>query len=358
MNTRIILSIALITLPACGDEHANSTALDIRLVPDLNLNSVSQVAGAVDTIRVVVDSPQGLYPPGSESVDGNVQVQDEDNDPSDLELAATVSVPPGRLPVVRIERGGLRDVPLDIRFIGHASSTPSVRVAEGLVRGLRFESGQIREVPVLFNLRPERLPPRVVEVQPPDGTSLDVCEVDTIVIVFSKPMDRSTLLIPGSFTVDLDPVPGPIVLDASGYIATYAVENPELGKSRSYRVTVSTSVRSQDGAGLDQVAAEPGAQPYDMRFNMECDSIGPNSGAIPCRAESGVKGSCPGEGRFACVDGACIPVACETASCAPPFVCDPATLRCEVDCRSYGGATCPQDRPACDEVSGVCIPET
>lgn len=364
MTTRLALRNALIALaaagsPGCSDDAVDAPALDLQLVPDINLNGVSQIASAIDTLRVIVDSPQGLYPPGSESVNGPVEVRDEDNDPSDLELVATVSVPSGRLPLLRIERGGLPDAPLDIRIIGHASADPSVRVAEGMVRGIRFDSNGVKDVPISFNIRPELLPPRVTEVQPADGTHLQPCRVDTIVVVFSRPILASTLVASGNFVVDRDPAPASIVVDGSGYIATYTAGAPLLAESFPYRITISTNVRSKDGIGLDQVAAEPGAQPYDANFGMSCDMQEPALDPVLCSPETGSDGTCPGQGRFACVEGACIPADCDQSSCAPSFVCNPATLRCEVDCRIYGEVeVCPTDRPACDVESGACVTGT
>lgn len=341
----------------CGSETVEETAIDMELVPDINLNSPSQIVASIDTLRLIIDSPEGLYPPGSESIVGNLEVRDADDDPSDLELIATVAVPAGRLPSVRIERGGLPDVSLDIRVIGLQSDRPDVRLAEGRVRGIRFDPDDVKPLSVAFNLRPEVLPPRVTEVQPADDTFLMPCRVDTIVVVFSKPMDSASLLKPGNFAVDRDPLPESIVVDPSGFIATYTTGDLKLEEGNlSYRVTILSEAKSRDGVALDQVGAEPGAQPYSGLFTMRCNFQEPTLEPVLC-SPAEPDGSCPGAGRFRCDGGACVPAGCDQSVCGPGFVCDPATLLCEVDCRAYGDVeVCPESRPVCDPGSGACVP--
>jgi len=344
-------------LLGCGSEASEETAIDVELVPDINLNSANQIVTSIDTLRLIIDSPEGLYPPGSESIRGNVEVRDADDDPSDLELIATVKLPSGKLPTVRLEQGGLPDVSLDIRVIGSQSDRPDVRLAEGRVRGIRFARDQVKPLSVAFNLRPEVLPPRVTEVQPADDTFLQPCRVDTIVVVFSKPIEHTSLIEPGHFEVDRDPAPASIVVDPSGFIATYTTGDLKLEEGNlSYRVTIRSEVKSRDGVALDQVGAEPGAQPYSGLFTMRCDFMEPALVPVLCSPEE-PDGSCPGDGRFRCDAGACVPAGCKQSLCGPGFVCDPATLLCEVDCRAYGDVeVCPETRPVCDPGSGACVP--
>ncbi len=347
------------SMVACsGNGDATPTALDFELVPDININGPAEVAASIDTLTFIVDSPQGLYPPGSESKDGNVEIKDMDGDPSDLELVATVPITPARLPLVRIERGGLRDVSLDVLVIGtNNKDNPVTHIAEGRVQGIRFQADQIQTIPLSFNIRPDRLPPRVTEVQPADGTNIKSCKVDTIVVVFSKPMNAASVKAPGNFVVKEDASPQSIVLDSSGFIATYLVGSLKSDTTPfSFHLEISTDVMSEDFVRLDQVGGDPGAQPYASTFTLQCDPTQPALGEALCGSGDVQQGNCPDPYRFTCVQGACVPTACTSSICVPGYVCDSATLHCEVDCRRYGDIdVCPADRSACDSATGACV---
>jgi hypothetical protein len=352
-----LLAVAL--LPAsCADEEGD-TAFDLELTPDPNLGSAEQLAAQIDTVLLVVDSPQGLYPSSAAQVVGNVQVKNVDAD-AWLELVVTVPVPSGRLPWIRLRQGGLPDNPLDIRVSGvHTMGRLAETVALGRVQGLRFTAGSVQSVTLPFNVRPELLPPRVLQVLPANTTQVAPCRVRQIAVVFSRPMDAASLLEAGAITVTSGAVAGGVTLhglrlDPEGLVAVFEPDNLEYpGASRIlYHVSVATSVRDRNGFGLDQDPAEPGTRAYDADFSLRCNGV-----AFDVCGSGAADATCPGDGRLDCVDDACLlsPHSCE-GHCPGGWTCADATGICEVDCTAYGGAdVCPRDRPYCDDDSGVCL---
>ena len=107
--------LALLTLlVGCSAQDA---ALDLELVQDLNLNTTEQLAASVDTIRLIVDSDEGLYTSDEAQVGNGFRIENVDTDAA-YELVIEASVPANELPRVRLERGGLPIGPLDIRLEG------------------------------------------------------------------------------------------------------------------------------------------------------------------------------------------------------------------------------------------------
>ncbi len=92
------VALALTTLGACADAGA---AIDLELVVDPNMAPRGQVLAEVALYRVVLDSADGLYRPGEESVLGDMEIADFDGDPDDLELVVRVSALDARLPWIR-----------------------------------------------------------------------------------------------------------------------------------------------------------------------------------------------------------------------------------------------------------------
>jgi hypothetical protein len=338
-----VIAIAALGLLACQP----GAAFDLELVPDPNVATEAQLLEQVGTIVFVLDSPGGLYAPGKEGIDGSIQIKDADADPGDLELVVTLPVDGPTLPTVRIERGGLPDVPIDVRVIGLSIAGNGPPVADGVLRGLRFGSEPER-VSLPFDLRDEVLPPRVDDVIPADGSSVPGCSVPSILLVFSRPVDEATLTAPGAVRVEPGGMPVTVTLDEAGLVATIvptALEGD--GPSLTYRVTVGSSVIDREGHPLDQVAGEAGPQPYEADFHQTC-SPPPMNPDTPCGAAS-----CPASGRLACIAEQCVPVAC-TAECGAGAVCDPLRDQCVDDCRMGGAASICLEGSLCGAESGLC----
>ena len=261
---------SLLLALGCAAESGD-TALDLELNPDPNVNTPEQLVAALETIVLVLDSPDGLYPPGSERVVGDVQIKNVDTDAAP-EVVVLVPVPPGRLPWIRVSRGGLPDEPLTIRVTGLAAGGSTRAIASGSVEGILFEEGEIVPVSIPFDLGPEVRAPRVEEVLPPDEAEAAGCVVGEVTIVFAEPMDETTVTADGAIAIERngDPVSiGPVRLSGSGYIATVTPSGLS-GAPLRYRVTVATSVRGLDGNALDQSAAQEGDQAYDAEFQLGC----------------------------------------------------------------------------------------
>lgn len=263
------IAVFLCEICGCGDGQVEP-ALDLALVPDPNLNSAEQIAGRVDSIVLVLDAATGLYAGQPQTV-GNVQIKNADGDP-ELELVVAAALPAGRLPRLRLLRGELPDVPLEIRIAGlSARAGDPSPVASGRVFGARFSAGQM-DFPVPFNLVPEVLPPRVIDTSPTDGGTAQGCGVPLITLVFSKPISAASLQAPGALTVVPGGPPARITVDASGRVASFAptglTGNPVSGIN--YRITVSTTVVDASGATLDQLPGIAGAEPFVADFHLLC----------------------------------------------------------------------------------------
>lgn len=338
------LLVTSTVLAACADEP---TAIDLELIPDININTPEHVRGAITSLLLVIDSPDGLYPAGAETVQGNLQVRNADVDP-DLELVVSIDMPAGRLPSVRLLRGGLPDVALDIRVLGIDSD--STTVAVGRVQGVTFAADRVQEVAAPFNLKPELLPPRVTEVFPIDGGTTG-CDGFDIVAIFSKPVAPETVLAAGAFVVEPGGPPAQLGVSADDRVAQM---RPSTNVD-AYEVLLSTTITDRDGVHLDQIAAQDGDQPFLATYQIVC--TGSELLTSCSQPEPGLIPTCPGgSGRLACVSGSCVPTSCDGAACAPGYVCDSVTAVCEVDCRSYGGEACPPQRPRCDDTTGTCVP--
>ncbi len=342
-------------LAGCADDV---TAIDFELVSDPNVNSTEQVAGAIDSVLVIVDSADGLYTPAEATRVGNVQIRNADANPDDLELVALIAVPTGRLPVIRLLQGGLPDVALDVRVTGVRGAEETV-VALGHLGGARFEAARVTTSTVPFNIRPELLPPRVVDVLPRDGDLAQGCEVATLVVMFSKPMNALSLTAPGRILTEPGGMPTEVTVDSSGLVAVVAPAGLVGADMMSvgYRLTVSSEALDRDGLALDQLPMQDGAQGFAADFVLRCETRTMTPDQVAC-GTMGVPGPlptyCPGGGRLGCVAGECVLASCEAAECATGFVCDATTFACTADCRPYGDDVCPTDRPACDAATGAC----
>lgn len=350
------LVMAAAVAAACGGD--DPVALDLTLVPDPNVNRPADVARLTDSLVLVLDSPEGLYHPGDDvSAGGSVQIEDADGDPTDLELVATVPIEHDALPWIRVERGGLpRDVSLEVRLLG-LSSDGGDPVARGGAQGVSFDDGRI-DVP--FNLVPSRLPPRIAEVVPDDGDVATDCVVGRVVLVFSKPIDPASFLLPGAVMFEPGGAPTELRIDATGRFGEVIPPVLQGVDTVRYHLTVTTDVREDvpggGGPRLDQVPAEEGAQPFERDFVLPCEP-GPLVPDPACgEPEPAPEYWCGPGDRLACVDDMCVPASCDGAGCEAPAVCDPATATCELDCRLYGpDGACDGDRPRCDLDTGACV---
>ena len=241
--------------------------VDLRLVPDPEVSTREQIVELVESVVVVLDSPEGLYAPGEDRIVGGMQIENADGDPA-LELVATFPVR-DHLPWIRIERGSLdAGVTLDVRVLG--LPTPGgAPIAFGMVTDLRFDGS---EVQVPFDLLPAVLPPRVVEVVPGDGDSLDAsCAVDQILIVLSKPLDPRTALAPGAIAFDPGGAPRSLrVDDTARFIDVVPPATWAFATEARYTLTVSTAITDLVGRPLDQLPAVDGAQDYVHEFVLRC----------------------------------------------------------------------------------------
>lgn len=340
---------------ACGGD--DTTAIDLTLVPDPNVNRPEDVTSQVDSLVLVLDSPEGLYHPGDDvPAGGGVQIEDADGDPTDLELVATVPIG-DELPWIQIARGGLpADVSLAIRLLG-LSDEGGEPVARGGAQGLSFEDGRA-DVP--FNLVPSRLPPRIAEVVPDEADVALDCFVGRVLLFFSKPIDPASFLLPGAVMFEPGGAPTELRVDVTGRFAEVIPPPLQGDETVRYRLTVSTDVREDAPGGggrrLDQVPAEEGAQPFVRDFVIPCD-IAPQIPDPNCGdPEPAPRYWCGLGAGLECIDGMCLPTSCEGERCEAPTVCDPATAACEVDCRSYGPeGACDEERPRCDLDTGACV---
>jgi len=339
-----IVTIALL-VGACAAEPG---AADLELVQDPNLNTAAQVAEAVDSILMIVDSPDGLYGPEREGVYGDIRITNADSDPA-LELVAAISVS-DHLPLIRLEQGGLPAKPLDIRLRGRDASG-TITVATGGVRGVSIGDA-MSTVLVPFNLLVDYLPPFVTKVTPGDGSSINGCDMPLIVVEFSKPVSLET----ADIRFDPPATVRSIAIDTERRVIQIAVDGiVGDGMSLSYTMTIS-GVTDVDGRPLDQIPLDPGPNDFMGSFVLTCGP-GTSFPIVLCGESMGgpVGFWCPR--GLECVDGTCVPTAgtCGEAPCTTGFVCDPADGMCAIDCRIYGfGEACPPDRPVCNDTSGTC----
>ena len=361
--------VLLASLAGCGDP----TALDLSLVADPNVNSEAALVEKLSCIRVVVDSSEGLYPdPGSaDRREGDLLIRDIDGDNQGELIAGVDMAELGRLPLIRVEQGGLSDLPLELRLDGRATGGADAcrdqtdpTVAAGGVQGIYFSAGGVQPVQVPFNLRAEYRPPRVTQVYPEDGASLTLETVGSVVLIFSKQMDTASLVRPG--VIQLLRVEGSqesaVQTSCTGlpvYVGGPTKADCKLASTLSegsYRVRVSQGALDTSGRSLDQAALQPGNQPFSSQFE-----IGPTSAqtaSCPPMCESlwcGNGGTrCPA--GLTCVNDACVPDSCP-ASCGQLMVCDKTYAVCVDDCRIFGTYCGLDDEGSpllCDQQTGLC----
>lgn len=333
---------------ACGE---GTTALDLELVQDLNLNSPEQVAAWVDTVRIVVDRPDGLYGPADASVGDGFRIENVDADPA-LELIIDTPIDTATLPTVRLERGGLPTGPLDIRLEG-IDATRAI-VAAGGVSSVSFLEGEQTTLPIQFNLKSRFLPPRVLEAFP--AAREVTCRAGVALLLLSKALAPATVVAGENLIVErLDlGLSLPVTFDVDGPVVRLAFGDvPE--ERAHYRIRLGGELRDQDGMLLDQDPRVSGVQGFTTEFFVE---PGDGCGDYPwrwCHEEAAVL-ECPDfrSGRLRCEAGQCVPDSCLSTSCAEGFVCDEESAICRVDCRSYGDFGGCAAGLSCDDSTGRC----
>jgi len=367
-SRRILLLPVL--LCACADP----TALDLSLVPDPNVQSENALVSRLSRLRLVVDSPEGLYPAGPSRREGEVEIVDLDGDGL-RELSATVSLKAlGRLPRVRLEQGGMPDhldgLELRIDGIGPDDSdgqpSAEVELAAGGVQGIAFTSGAIDSVKIPFNLRAKFRPPRITQVFPEDGATLNPLGVGSVAVIFSKPMSPGSLKPSVLQVLRVDgasETPLPLKEIVIGELYPGSPTRAELRLLQApgegiYRVRVGQGALDTSGRALDQVPMQAGNQPFVSSFTLSGPSstaaCSPSCEAVWC-GNGGT--ACPEGSSCDQASGTCVPSSCPSACADGVSVCDPALLACVDDCRllgSYGGCADPKQR--CDAETGLCRP--
>lgn len=366
-SPRSRLPLLALTLSACAD----LTALDLSLVADPNVTDTAALVSQLRWLKIVLDSPAGLYASPPSAIDRGLSLEDVDGD-GQLELVAEHPVDGlGRLPRIRLEQGGLQPLALDLRLDG-ADAKPGekprdelVYFAAGGVRGVRFASGTVREVEVPFNRRLLYRQPQVTQVNPEDGAEVDPRSFGSVVLIFSKKMNPDSLRANDVLRLlQVEPAPArPIAAELITVTNLGGLESPAAAEYRfasiltpgTYRIEVSTAARDASGRPLDQVPMQPGDQPFSSSFVV-------GNTAVPTIECTPVCNDWCASGGDKCAPG----LVCNKASriCEPRYqscpghcrattVCDPARGICVPDCRvhgSYGG--CPDGETCLPD--GVC----
>lgn len=360
----LVLLVATL-LAACGED----TALDLDLFADPKYNSEASVLASVRRIMLVVDSPEGLYPGSTTHQGEGYVIKDLDQDGT-AELQAEVEVGElGRLPLIRIEQGGLPDVPLEIKLDG--ISDGDVLVAAGGVAGIRFADGIVEEEPVPLNLKAEFRPPTVDRdkgVFPPSGAKdLQPSGVSSVLVIFSKAMnpdlletqdDSPAFEVKNVGSGEREPAKSirvqPLYPNGPSQ-AEYLFAN-QLESGATYEVIVWPKARDISGRPLDTVPLQEGNQEFRSRFSTALVEVATPACHPACQATWCANGGtvCPDGLTCDEATGFCGLVGCGPEGCPEGKVCDPSLSACVDDCRihgTYGG--CPDDRPRCLS-SGLC----
>lgn len=363
---RLVFVLMSSVATGCGaDETMMSNEveqeLELELASDIRINRREDVVRGVQSIVVVIDSPEGIYAPGSEGIEGDFEIKDDDGDASDLELVAVVPVEDGRLESIRLRLGNLHGESLFLSVFGvphpfGAGAPVAVGGAE-----LRVTNEGPTRVSVPFNLLPRMLPPRVMDTSIVRGIDCalaeepeDCAEIVDLILTLSKRIDQ-----PAAYAEDwlegVEPVNAPSV---SSQLVRIRIDNEF--PTDAYALQVLPELKDLDGIRLDQLPEEEGEQPFRLAFEVDRvdRATSPLCGVLGIDSMLGER--CPGpDGRFECVDHfTCVPASCSSVSCPAGYVCDPARALCDVDCRVYGSSvSCPAHRPACDAVTGACVAE-
>jgi hypothetical protein len=324
-------ALLALLLTRCG----GSTAIDLTLVADPNVNNTADLVRQLRSLKLVVSSDEGLYasPPASAP---DVTLE---NDGKALVAERTVAGL-DHLPRIRLEQGSMRSLSLELRLEGNpcpASDPSCLSLAAGGVKGVRFADGTA-ELQVPFNTRLYYRQPQVTQVNPQDGEDV-AGGFDSIAVIFSKKMNADSITkTAGVLRVLRVEAGGDLELPAKlitltnlgGYespaLGTYFFQTP-LGDG-TYRIAVSTGALDVSGRSLDQVPMVTGDQPFTSTF-----TVGRTPGPVMPTCNP-----CP----YWCSEGGEV--------CAPGLACDKATRLCKPQCPGK----CPTSN-VCDPALGVCL---
>jgi len=363
----LLLPAVAVFLPGCGE----STAIDLTLEPDAEITNESELIQTLKKVKLVLDSPQGLYPSAEKRREGSLTLEDLDGDNQD-ELWTELNVEQlGRLPIIRVEQGGLTTNDLEVEVMGIDREQGQV-IASGAESDLHFTEGAVTQETIIFNLKLDYQQPRVTGVRPKRDETADV-SIDSVLIYFSKVMSHDSLslqsgaikvvrmegtqetLIPARL-IKIDELNDKNMLQYTA--ARYLFQETPL-KMGSYRVRVSTAAQDLSGRGLDQHPATPQTQTFESAFTVNGEDMtgaeivaGCEGTECPPLVESGE--ACPLNQRYDPENKQCVPLTCDPADCAAHDVCDPSLGICVPSCKIHGDGdgSCPEET-RCQE-SGLC----
>jgi hypothetical protein len=349
-------ALLALLLASCG----GSTAIELTLVADPNVNNTADLVQKLRSLKLVVSSDEGLYasPPASLGPDLKL-------DADGKSLAAERSVAGlDHLPRIRLEKGSMRPVALELRLEGNPcpASDPSCQaLAAGGVKGVRFADGTA-ELQVPFNTRLYYRQPQVTQVNPQDGEDV-AGGFDSIAVIFSKKMSPDSitktaavlrvLRVEAGTDIEL-PAKLITLTNLGGYespaLATFFFQAP-LGDG-TYRIAVSTGALDVSGRTLDQVPMQAGDQPFSSTFTVgrTPGPVMPTCNPCPYWCSEGGEVCAPG---LACdkTSRTCTPKC--PATCPAGNVCYPALGVCAPDCRIYGSyGGCASDETC--QPTGLC----
>lgn len=356
------LTLALLQSVACG---ADETAVDLHFLVDPSIADEASLARSLQSLEIVIDAPQGLYPRGTMRDDDPLRiVRDVDKD-GWPELLATVELAEGatRLPVVRVERGALDTASIELRVDGvaRAGANAGKRIAAGGLKEASYVAGELREVQLPFNLRPAYRPPYVAAVYPADGSRDVLPSTGSMLIVFSKPMALTSLQganVIQLLAVDGDqetPVRAARIELREQYaggptMAEYHFAEP-LAVDRLHRVRVTSAARDVAGRALDQQGQKSGNQPFESQFSTSPEAVPSIPSTMTQWCDQGGNACAPGLRCDNALKG-CLPDGCP-ASCGAQQVCDRALGACVTDCRVYGTYGLCSGQTSC-QPTGLC----
>ncbi len=276
---RLAASTLLIALllfhGGCGD----STAVDITFEPDPNKTNVESLISNLRFLTLVLDSDEGLYPHMNGNSAEEMHLEDVDGD-GQVEFKIEVQLPGDRLPLIRLERGGLPGETFEIRVEGFSHEDDENAIAAGGRDWIQFQAGVITKESVPFNLLSTYMAPKV-DIIKPDNNARDVSpNINSVLVYFSKLMQQTSLSQEGVFVVvrvdssgetlvpatqiEVETIPNSESEDIS--IATYHL-TPPLDPG-SYHVRISRGALDVSGRPLDHKPSQPGIQDFFSQFKV------------------------------------------------------------------------------------------